>query len=594
MPLRDQTPSHSHSHSHSHSLSRSRSHAFALSLLLPLFVGCAQTPSSSIARLERGGYDAALLLAEVAARARSAGATGLEPVGATVVGESEQLGSFVSVPAERCLLAIARGTGNIADLDLFVFDDAGDSLGSDESQQKSAAVLVCPPHPSRVYVAARVTGGTGLAALAVMTLSPERALAVAAATDARGLAGTDSGKLDAWPGLERTIRERRARIGSSFQELRRVVLPLEPHARTAMSLQLDAGRCLDVLAVPSEELDSLVLTVEDETGRIVARHRTPAREATVLVCAHHDVHLTVSLRPRGGVGRAAVIAAVTPRGAALELAPDAWLDGLAPLVPLAAARQRHRGRMEAATSPVAAELAVEGIAELGVPYAAEVELAPGCTRIDVVGGAPLGSFGVSLWSASDRLLGEARGGEVATLFACNAVATRPRLEVNALDGRGPFAIELRRESSPSPALIAHPLAAARLLARIDAEHGPMPPSLAAVDALALAEGERHTRAFALPKGACRQWLVAADGPAALGLAAYSVVGSEPAAPPRAENAVNSGAERRPAEATALGLARGPRTVALTLCAADAPITGRIVLTNSASATQLLWHERSSP
>ncbi len=527
-----------------------------------LSLACARVPEPAVVL---GSLDASRLLAELATVAAGAGAAALLPIGALLVAEGEQLGSFVAVPDAQCLLAVARGEGGLRDVDLFVFDDAGVELTSDQGPARVSAAMLCPPHPRRVYVAARAMGGTGVLALGAMRVPAERASEVALATAARGLPGTDSGKLDAWPGLERTVREHREALGASFRDVRRLVLPLDPHAATRLGVELSARRCLDVLAVPSEEIDALELVVEDADGRIVARSRSAERAASAVVCSRAHAPLNVALRPRGGVGRVAVVVGEADEGAAVELGNKTWVDGLEPMLELAAARARHRLRVGDASGR-AVELAVEAVAELSVPHASVLELEPGCTRVDVVGGAPLGSFAATAWSADDRLLAEGEGGEIATLFACQKERAPVRLEVVARERRGPYAIELRHESLPTPELVQNPLAAARLLARVEAALGPIAASLPSVVALSLGDGARHTRPFVLPKGECGQWLVAAAGEDALVL------------------------EARANDGTSLGVARGGRVVSLRACAAEAPLEGVVLVASGAPGGTLLLHE----
>ncbi len=226
------------------------------------------------------GVDPGPLLDPVAKTAAAAGAGGVQPVGAAVLGEGDQVGSFIEVPRGECLLAVARAGRSVRDVDLAVYSDAGDRLASDEAPDPRAAAMICPPHPRRVFVAARLVTGPGMLALGVMPVPTAKADAVAKAVGVRGRPGQDTGKLSAWPGLEKKIRDRRAAIGSRWDDARRVALPLDPRAYTTLSLVLPARRCLDVLVTPSSEIGGIEALVLAESGRVVARGKPPGRDRT--------------------------------------------------------------------------------------------------------------------------------------------------------------------------------------------------------------------------------------------------------------------------------------------------------------------------
>jgi hypothetical protein len=96
-----------------------------------------------------------------------------------------------------------------------------------------------------------------------------------------------------------------------------------------------------------------------------------------------------------------------------------------------------------------------------------IELPAGCARVDVVAGKPLADMLAELWDERGAMLGEGRGGAVASLFACGAGGPA-RLDVEAMGRPGPFAVEVRKDRAAPPALVAHPIAAGRLLARMNA------------------------------------------------------------------------------------------------------------------------------
>jgi hypothetical protein len=359
-------------------------------------------------------------------------------------------------------------------------------------------------------------------AVGVMTVPPAAADAVATAVDVRGRPGQDPGKLASWPGLERKIRERRAALGSSWEDVRRVAIPLDATAWTMVSAPVGPRRCVDILVVPADDVPFVDAHVLDASGRIVARGHPPGRDRAFVVCSEERQTVTLAVRPRLGAGLGAVVVARSPEGAASELADHAALDGLEPLAPLEQALARQQQRLAALALPAPAE--TRATVAPGVRLEVPLELRDGCSRIDVVGGQPLGAFGVELWSDADDRLGQSRGGEHATVFSCGA--RKARLEVTT-DGRGgPIAVQVRLDPGPAAALGAQPLAAARLLVRLDAAAGPVAAAAAAAaEAVDLAPGRRFTREVDLAPGACAAFFAAAgDGPSALELRVADAAG----------------------------------------------------------------------
>jgi hypothetical protein len=456
-----------------------------------------------------GGLDPRRFLGETAARAVARGAGPLEPLGASLVSEGDHLGRFISVPVDSCVLALARTGASVRDVDLFVFDDAGDTLAADESPQPNAAVMVCPPHPRRLYVAARIVSGTGILALGVLPVPKDRADAVAKEVEVRGRPGEDTGKLAAWPGLESKLRERRANLGSTWEDVRRAALSLDPHAAAAVTVPLEGGRCLDVFATPSEEVSSIELEIVDARGRVVARGKPPDVDQGAVVCSSEKQDLTIMLRPRLSYGSAALVLARTPIGAAAALADRIDVSRLTPLDPLARAITRH-GERTAQLTLDKPRSAGEATVKVGAPAVVSVSREPGCSRIDVIGGAPLGTFSAELWSDDGALIDGATGGAVATLFACNRAPAKARVEVVSAEGGGPVSVQVRRGDIGDTAL-SRPLAAGRILAWLEASSGPIDFARLHhdVEAIDVADGSRFERNVPVPAG-CSEWITAAD------------------------------------------------------------------------------------
>jgi hypothetical protein len=76
---------------------------------------------------------------------------------------------------DTCAL-VARGAESVEDIDLLAYGDDGTVLGSDEAPNKKPALLVCPPHPRRLFVVARVAAGHGLVGVGALRVSAYNAI----------------------------------------------------------------------------------------------------------------------------------------------------------------------------------------------------------------------------------------------------------------------------------------------------------------------------------------------------------------------------------------------------------------------------------
>jgi hypothetical protein len=471
--------------------------AVALAACRPPPAPAPPPPLPPAVRVVTDTVDGQRWLATDAARALAAGAGPLRVLGADIVAEGDRLGAFVEIPEEECVLAFTRASPGVNDVDLHAFDDDGSAFATDESPERDAAILVCPPHPRRLYVVARVMSGAGVVGVGVQSVPRASADAAAKLLGVRGRPGEDSGRLDAWPGLEAKIRAHRDTLGGRWEDVRRLALPLSPRAESRVSTTLEAGRCLDVLVVPSDEVASLEVTVEDASARILARARERGRERALLLCAAHAAVINLSLRPRGTQGLAAVILGRSTPGAETELSARSPIVHVAPSFDLDAARAAAT-TLTAGLGYAPPRTLVTGTARLGSRSATAVDLPAGCARLDVLAGKPLEEVAAAIWDDRGTLLAEAHAGGSTPLFACGRGGPA-RVEVEALESPGPFAIELRRDKAAPPALVAHPLAAARLLARLNAGGSAVDAAAAAgATVLALAAGER--KVVPLPAG----------------------------------------------------------------------------------------------
>lgn len=401
------------------------------------------------------------------AKAVAAGAGALSVLGANIGSEGDRVGSFIEIPEKECALILARGSPTIADVDLFAYEDDGSLFASDEAADSAATLLICPPHPERLYTMARIMSGSGFLSVGLHSVTPARADAAAKATNARGRPGQDSGRLDSWPGLEAKIRAHRQHVGSRWEEVRRIALPVGSRAPSRVSLSTDAGRCLDVLAVPSEEVAALDAVVENEEGRIVARAREQEGERWIVLCTADASELSFSVRPRTSEGLVAVVIARSAIGAQAEVAQSAVVEHASQSLDVQGARKWLSAKFAGQENYGPARLSGTGAARTGSRSTMTLDLSAGCNRIDVIAGAPLVDMLAELWTDKNALWAEARGGAVASLFACGSGGSA-RLDVEAMGRPGPFAVEVRKDKNAPSSLIAAPVAAARLLARMNA------------------------------------------------------------------------------------------------------------------------------
>jgi hypothetical protein len=173
---------------------------------------------------------------------------------------------------------------------------------------------------------------------------------------------------------------------------------------------------------------------------------------------------------------------------------------------------RHRARLQGLA--MAAERTLASVT-VGVGAANQhpLQLPDGCARVDVVAATPLAHFAAELWSKQQRLLDSARGGERATLFRCGPAA-EVDLELTAQERAGPVTVLSRVDAKPPALLRSHPMAAARLLGRLEDQLGPIDIAVAAkVEAQSLKGGERKRLRLEVEPERCVQTFAALDGSA---------------------------------------------------------------------------------
>lgn len=416
-----------------------------------------------------GSLEVRPLLGDLPLRAGRAGAGPLSIVAAGTMIEGERLGAFVDVPRDACLLAYARAAPSLEDIDLAAFADEGNPLAVDEGPDPRPTLLLCPPHPDRVYVAAHAASGEGLCVVGAQLVPREHAEPVARAVAARGALGGARRTPEAWPGLDDQVRAHRAAIGGAWEEARRVAVPVDARAPSAVAFAVEEGGCTDAIVVPDEDVALLDVDVVDDEGRLVARAKQGREARFVTVCSPVALSGSLEVRPHVGRGLVAVVLGRAKGDAVREVRTRSEIAWYAPAQPLDATRAARNAAL-AKAGYAAPTATINGQLALGRRTTVPVDLAAGaCTRIDVVAGAPLALVEASAWDDSGALLAAAEGADGATLFACGK--GKARVDLAARGRPGPYSVLVRPERWKDPVFAAHPLAAGRMLRR--AATGPL-------------------------------------------------------------------------------------------------------------------------
>jgi hypothetical protein len=517
-------------------------HAAALALAMAT-AGCASKSASVETPPARFGKAAGRPAEQAWMRGKqSVGEAEVLAVEAGVAGD--RISSLLEVPEADCAVVIARATSSVDDVDLFAYGEDGAVLGSDEGSDKQPALLVCPPHPRRIFLSARIASGHGLVALGAQRIAVRDAERVAAAYGVRYRPGELTRRMSVWPGLDERLEQHRRALGGAWIDLRRVAVPLDARTPTRLSASVDAERCLDLLVVPSDEIVALDVTLLDAEGRIVGRARSSGRDRSLVVCSPTPTPVTFELRPHLGIGLAIAMMSRSREGTESDIEANALRLELFPTRGVAAERDKRAAELARSGLPMA-RLIATGTLALGQRKSVGFELPAGCSRLDLVAGAPLRGVNAWLYAENGALLASASGPSP-VLYAC-APAGRVRLDAESLARPGPFALELRAEQGTPPALVENPLAASRLLARM-VERGVITVArrVGAVYAHPVSSSALARQKLLVPVGRCLD-VTGAVGPGASGL----------------EIRLVSGGDRE------LSLGRGEHATSARACAVDA-------------------------
>jgi hypothetical protein len=469
-------------------------------------------------RVVAGELDPAPLLGDIPVRASRLGAGPVATIASGEAVDGERLGAFIDLPPDACVLLYARASSSVEDLDLAAFDDEGALVAVDEGRDPKPTLLLCPPEPARVYVGARVASGEGLVAVAAQTVPRDRADEIGRAFAAHGVLGGGSRPADGWPGLDDHLRARRVALGGTWEDFYRRVLRLDSRVPTVVSFPVDADQCVDVVLVPGDEVALVEIEAVDDAGRVVARARDGGSDRSLTVCSPITFRGSLIVRPHVGSGLAAIVLAKAPGSTARDLTSKPETLWAPATLSLEAAKSE---RTEALTRGGygAAAFTAGGALTLGRRTTIPIEVAPpgGCTRIDVVGGAPLAVVEGRAWM--DRgdgvsVLSEGEGVWGAALFACARAggAGKTWLDLEAHGRSGPYAVSTRPERWRDTAFAAHPLAASRMLAR--AADGPamlLPGTAVSTRAATLEDGKVLSWTETVPPWGCLQATAGGEG-----------------------------------------------------------------------------------
>jgi hypothetical protein len=498
--------------------------------------GCAANPTRIDAHeaapaapiVAHGELDGRVLFADVPARALRLGAGPPSLVTSAPGIDNEWMGAFVDVPREDCLLAYARAAPSIQDIDVAIYSEEGTSLAVDEGRDVHPTVLLCPPHPDRVYVAAHVVEGEGLAAVGTQLVPKDRAAIMARALGARGTLGDEPRPADAWPGLDEAVRAHRAELGGKWEEVKRVALPVDARVPTYVSVGLDPDQCVDAVVVPDEDVALLDVEMVDGEGRVIGRAAEGAGARTLTLCSPVAVSGTVSVRPHVGRGLAAVVLARANGDITKDLTVRPLVAWVAATEPLDSAR-RAREDLLAKHGYAAAGATATGSLPLGRRTSVPLDIKSpeaGCSRVDIVAGAPLALIAGRIWSDARGLLASGESAGSLALFVCAKASVR--LELEARGRPGPFAVTVRPERWIDPAMSGAPLAASRMLARAAAGTDMLFEGKGtSVRSFALDDAHIESFAETVPEGKCLRVVVGVEGDGAgVTLRAFDAPGDE--------------------------------------------------------------------
>src|SRR5690606_33408388 len=248
---------------------------------------------------------------------------------------------------------------------------------------------------------------------------------------------------ESWPGLDDTVSRHREQIGGSWEDVRRVALPVDARVPAHVGADVEANQCLDALVVPAEEVSHLDVLAKDLEGRIVGRAHAAGRERSLIVCSPTRARVTLEVRPHAGRGLAVVVLSRSKKGTEQDIDAHSLKFDLMPAQDIRESQRAHKKRLEAAGYGPP-KIVAKGTLEVGKRRSEPLSLPKGCVRIDIWSQHPMHGVEAWLWTEDGSLIASDRDGTRATLFACTG-GTKARLDAEALVRPGSYEVELFTE-----------------------------------------------------------------------------------------------------------------------------------------------------
>ncbi|HYQ14753.1 MAG TPA: hypothetical protein VEQ58_03320 [Polyangiaceae bacterium] len=424
----------------------------------------------------------------------------------------DRVSTLLEAPSSECVVVIARGSESVEDLDLLAYGEDGTPLGNDEASDREPSLLICPPHPGRILLAARVAQGHGIVAIGAERVAPALASKAAQRYGVKARDPGDPARLKAWPGLDALVSSERARVGGKFQDLRRVALALDATVPTTLGATVEAGGCVHALFIPSDDVSHLDVAALDDEGHILGRAVGSGRQRSIVVCSPVQSEISFEVRPHAGRGLAVAALSRALPGTESEIEGDIVRRHVYPSRKLDLELAATKTKLEKLGYTPAKPAAALQLG-LGRRTGTLLTLGNGCSRIDIIGGLPLRGLDARLWTDTGQLRAEGSGGGSVALFACGA--GKLRLDTAAVLGPGPASVLVQSEPNVPVELTRAPLAASRLVSRMQSRGVLLrADAIGKVTELALSAEQLFTLKVMVPLDRCLDVDVGIEGNAA--------------------------------------------------------------------------------
>ncbi len=398
-------------------------------------------------------------LAGDAALARAAGAGPPTVLIAEAGAVGDRFTRVVDTDETACLLAMARGSERVADVDLYAYSEDGTGLALDDRADAKATLLLCPPRPRRVYVTARIAAGQGVIAVAVHRVPLDRARRVQATLRAiEQYDATAEVPKASIVDVERRLREHHRTLGGQWTRVAQASLAVDSRIPTISGVVAEARTCTDILVLAPLSVSGLDIEAIDDAGRTLGRTVSTEQDKSIIACAEERRTFSLQLRPHEGSGTVLVLVSrgslqagrVTEQ--ALELGQSRPIGVIVEEV--------HRGLRE--RRQTIGKVMEQTTIERGEQHRIEDSIESGCARFDAFTGPGL-DVQFRAYSAEAEPIAKNGGGQHLPLLVCSR--GKVALTFDAHAGSGPLRVEKASLARVNPLLIGNPRAAGRLFLR---------------------------------------------------------------------------------------------------------------------------------